>query len=200
MSISKMNIPQAIGSVASLLLYLFLPILSVSVLIPIGFTGETCLQLGGIFVIPVILLGLTLIISLLPIGPYSSIAGIVTGLALLVVGGVSKNSAGAKIDELIALVSMTLDTSALNGLPVGAYAAMMLKMGWGMILPVVVMLLTSIFGMLLSVWLDRQSGSGTHSAAGSYSHSRSYSNPQTRPGASGTTARHSRSTNTSYHR
>lgn len=198
MNMSKMNIPQAIGSVASLLLYLFLPILSV-VLVPIGFTGETCLQLGGVFVVPVILLGLTLVISLLPVGPYSSVAGIVTGVALLVIGSISKSAAGAKIDALIALVSATLDTSALSGLQVGAYAALMLKMSWGLILPVIIMLLTAILGMVLGMRQDHSNAAGARGAAGHYSRG-SYTSSRTRSQASGTAAHHSRSTNTSYRR
>lgn len=43
MVISRMNLLQAIGSIVSLVLYLLLPILSISVLVPIGFTGETCM-------------------------------------------------------------------------------------------------------------------------------------------------------------
>lgn len=170
MVISKMNLLQAIGSIVSLVLYLFLPILGVSVLVPIGFTGETCMQLDFLFVIPVILLGVTLIVSLLPIGPYNSIAGIATAIGLLVVGSFSKSVAAAKVDQLLQMtgidqitnigkeVSNIGSTLGLD-LNVGTYASLALKMSWGLTIPILIMLVTAVLGIVITVLFAARSGS-----------------------------------------
>lgn len=201
MNVGKMNISQAIGSVVSIALYLFLPILTFSVIVPLGFTGETCLQLGGVFIVPLILLGLTLVISLLPIGPVSSVAGIVTGIALLIVGNMSKTAAGAKLNELLVLAEVTLDLSGLGDLQLGTYAAMLLKMSWGLILPAILMMLTAVVGLVVSA----MHGNGESNSAGAGYRNRSNapreSRRQTYPGSSTSSASTTRrSVNTKYHR
>lgn len=193
MSVGKMNILQALGSIVSLFLYLFLPILGISVLIPVGFTGETCMQLGTLFVVPVVLIGITLVISLLPIGPFNSIAGIATGVGLLVIGSMSKSVAAAKVNELAALAGISLDLSSYGlDFQLGSYAAMALKMSWGLIIPIIIMLSTAVLGMLISVLVQSHSKSSHTNAASGY-----------RGGATGGPARSSRptpGTGTSSHR
>lgn len=214
MVISKMNLLQAIGSIVSLVLYLFLPILGVSVLVPIGFTGETCMQLGFLFVLPVILLGLTLIISLLPIGPYNSIAGIATAIGLLVVGSVSKSVAAAKVDQLLQMTGINQITnvgkevssigSALGlDLNVGTYASLALKMSWGLTIPILIMLVTAVLGLLITVLFAARAGvSNTNAASGRYQGAAAggpvrSSRPTPGTGANSHRSRASRST---YHR
>ena len=176
MVISRMNLLQAIGSIVSLVLYLLLPILSVSVLVPIGFTGETCMQLGFLFVIPLILLGLTLIVSLLPIGPYNSIAGIVTAIGLLVVGSLSKSVAAAEVDQLLQITGINQITgigkevsnfsSSLGlNLNVGNYASMALKMSYGLTIPILIMLITAVLGIVITVLFTARANSSHNTVA-----------------------------------
>lgn len=214
MVISRMNLLQAIGSIASLVLYLFLPILSVSVLVPMGFTGETCMQLGVLFVIPVILLGVTLIVSLLPIGPYNSIAGIVTAVGLLVIGSVSKNVAASKVDQLLQMTGMNklgsigqeinnlgFDLSSLGiDLDLGTYASLALKMSWGLIIPIFIMLVTAVLGMIITVvFASRESGNRTNAASGAARYGAAGRPSRPTPGT-GATSHRSRSARTNYHR
>ena len=200
MAISKMNLLQALGSIASLLIYLFMPILGISVLIPVGFTGETCMQLGTLFVVPVVLMGITLIISLLPIGPFNSIAGIATGISMLVIGSMSKNVAAAKVNELAALAGLSLDLSNYGvNFQLGSYAAMALKMSWGLIIPIIIMLSTAILGMLISVFVEsRSKAKHTNAPSGHYGSTAGGAARPSRPTpGTGTTSHRSRSTR--YH-
>lgn len=213
MVISRMNLLQAIGSIVSLVLYLFLPILGVSVLVPIGFTGETCMQLGFLFVVPVILLGVTLIISLLPIGPYNSIAGIATAIGLLVVGSVSKSVAAAKVDQLLQMTGIDQITSIGKevsnfssslglDLNVGTYASLALKMSWGLTIPILIMLVTAVLGMIITMLFAARAGaSHTNAASGRYRGAGAAGGPvrSSRP-TPGTSASSHRNRSARYHR
>lgn len=213
MVISRMNLLQAVGSIVSLVLYLFLPILGVSVLVPIGFTGETCMQLGFLFVVPVILLGVTLIISLLPIGPYNSIAGIATAIGLLVVGSVSKSVAAAKVDQLLQMTGIDQITSIGKevsnfssslglDLNVGTYASLALKMSWGLTIPILIMLVTAVLGMIITMLFAARAGaSHTNAASGRYRGAGAAGGPvrSSRP-TPGTSASSHRNRSARYHR
>ena len=80
MNIRKINFIQAAGSLIALLMYLFLPIIRIVLLVGTGFSGETCMQVDDLFIIPVVLTGLALVVSFLPIGNISSFAGIAASL------------------------------------------------------------------------------------------------------------------------
>lgn len=216
MIISKMNLLQAIGSIVSLVLYLFLPILGVSVLVPIGFTGETCMQLDFLFVIPVILLGITLIVSLLPIGPYNSIAGIATAIGLLVVGCVSKSVAASKVAQLLQMTgidkitniskevsNLGLDSGSLGlDLNVSTYASLALKMSWGLTIPILIMLVTAVLGMIITVVFAVRAGISHTNAASSRYQMASTTGSLIRPSrpTPGTNTSSHRNRSTRYHR
>lgn len=206
MAINKMNLLQAIGSIVSLILYLFLPVIGVS-LLPVGLTGEACMQLSFLFVLPVILLGLTLIVSLLPLSPYNSIAGIATALVLLIIGSIGKSAAASSAVQLLQLTGIDQGISSLGLDPgltsnVASYAALALKMSWGLTLPILIMLVTAILGLLLSVFLASRAGvNSTNAANGRYQTAGAAGGParSSRPSPGTGTASY-RSRSARYHR
>ncbi len=144
----KMNLVQALGSLISLILYIVAPVISLSlVLVSYGISGQICMQLDTLFVIPVILMAVTLVLSLLPLGKGSSIMGVVTALAMLVIGLISRDTVSGKLNLLLDLAGMDISFSSEM---ITAAAGLLIQMGWGLIAGVVIMLISSVAGVLIT--------------------------------------------------
>ncbi len=201
MSIRKMNLVQATGCLISLAIYLFAPILGFSVLVPVGLTGEFCSRLDFLFIVPVILLGVTLIISLLPIGPFTSIAGILTSLGLLIIGVSCKEVIGSKFTDLVQMMGADAELSAIT-YSLGSYAtSLILKMNWGLIVPIILMLLAAIGGAALSMVQANQGSANPRATAGGSAYStRSAPSIGYRASSRSSSPPSHRSNTTRYHR
>lgn len=195
MNIRKINFIQAAGSLIALLMYLFLPIIRIVLLVGTGFSGETCMQVDDLFIIPVVLTGLALAVSFLPIGNISSFAGIAASLGLLIFGLTCKNALGDKVNLLVSQLAGGADINQLlsglsgNMLSLTAGVSMMLRMGWGMMAAIAVMFISSIAGLL--VHFDQGSSTPTPT----YSSRSSVVRPDSTP-----TSHRSTSRPTNYHR
>lgn len=161
-SVGKMNVLLAIACLVSMILYLILPVLAVAIA-PISLRGEVCLQIDGIFIVPLILMGLTLIISLLPIGPYNSIAGIIAAIVILLVSFECKEAIASLVNKAFSegagIVMGEKVTLLLNQLKdfgikpgVGKTVALFLKTSWGITLPIILMFTTACIGLVLTMY------------------------------------------------
>ena len=140
MKTNKMNLILAAGSLVSLILYLFTPVVSV---IMFGFRGQLLMKVETWYVVPVILIAICLILSLLPIGKISSYCGIVTALILLIIGLLSGDIISGKVNQLVALTGIDL------GNVLSTTASVFFRMGWGLLIVMLLMLACSVVGLFL---------------------------------------------------
>ena len=157
MKTEKMNLPLAAGSLLSLILYLFAPVVSV---IMFGFRGQLLMKVETLFVIPVLLIALCLILSLVPLGKVSSYCGIGTAVVLLIIGLLSGDIISDKLNQLVALAGFDLENVLTTT------ASILIRMGWGMLFAMLLMLACSLIGLFLpsgetvTSGRTRQSGTG----------------------------------------
>lgn len=163
-SITKMNLLLAIACFISIILYIVLPVIGAS-FFPAGLNGEICMQVTGVFVIPLILMALTLVISLLPIGPFNSIGGIVAAFIIMIIGITGKDALVNKLEQILSLgvevVGEKFGAGIVNlykqlqsmGVTagVGMLVSFVLKMSWGITIPIALMFLTSIIGLVITL-------------------------------------------------
>lgn len=163
--LEKINPIQAIGSLIAIVLYLVAPVMSL-MLIGYGVNGQLLMKLDGYFVVPLVLMIVTLIVSLLPVGKLTSVAGIITAVANLILGLCGTGVIASNVDALCTLMGIDLGSY-------GAAASMalnsMLRMGWGMIAGVVILAVAAVAGLLIG----NQSGSGYNRGSGMSSGGRS---------------------------
>lgn len=153
MNLSKINVIQGLGSLIALLMYLFLPVIRFALMMVTGFSGEACMQVESLFVIPVVLLAIALVSSFLPIGNKSSLVGLAMAFGMLLFGLLCKNALGDKVNlllnQLASQANLDPVVSGVSGSLLSSGVTMMLRMGWGMIASIAVMFVSSLAGLLV---------------------------------------------------
>ena len=152
MNWSKFNLVQALGAIIAIVFYLVGPVVGIS-LFPMGLRGTTAMRIDFVFVIPVILLGITILISVLPIGRLSSIAGIVTAITILIIGLCGGDVLVGKIKAMGLVVANAQfpELSGLfsNNLNILDYAGVFLSIGWGALVALCVLFVCSVVGIFV---------------------------------------------------
>ena len=156
MNLSKINFVQALGCVLAILFYLVGPVVGIS-LIPVGLRGTMAMRIDFVFVIPVILIGLALLISILPIGKISSAAGFIAGVVTMVIGFCGGGTLIAFARKMGSLAS--IDIPELSSLNIGIDAlSMFLNIGWGALIASLLLIVSSIIGIFVMSVMEANAG------------------------------------------
>ena len=145
--LEKMNPIQAAGSIIAIILYLVAPVMSLSLIVIVyGISGQLLMKLDGYFVIPLVLMIVTLVVSMLPAGKMTSVAGIITAVANLILGLCGKSVISSKLDVLCALLGVDLGN---YGAAASMAVSTFLRMGWGMIAGIIILAVAAIAGFVI---------------------------------------------------
>ena len=156
MNLSKLNVVQALGCIIAVVFYLVGPVIGIS-LLPVGLRGTIVMRIDFIFVLPIILMGLALVLSIAPIGPLSSIGGFVAGIATLIIGLCSGDVVVGFVKKVGSLAATQIpEISSLN---VGIDAlSILMSIGWGALAASLILIFASIIGAVVMGIMGKSNG------------------------------------------
>ena len=160
MNLSRINFVQALGCLIAILFYLIGPVVGIS-LLPVGVRGTMAMRIDFVFVIPVILIGLALLVSILPIGKISSAGGFIAGIVTMVIGLCGGGTLVAFARKMGSLAS--IDIPELSALNIGIDAlSMFLSIGWGALTASIVLIVSAIVGIFVMSVMEANNGGSSY--------------------------------------
>lgn len=172
MNLSKFNFVQALGSIIAIVIYIIGPVVGVSVPVVgvsvVGVSGSIAMRIDFVFVIPIILMGIALLVSIMPLGKLSSIAGAVAGIGTLIIGLCGGGVLVGFIKRVGTLAATLIpglsDLGSLDNLDV--VSSFFLNIGWGALVAALIMIVTAIAGIFAMIIMEGNSGNRTVAGGG----------------------------------